>query len=66
MSATAQIARVPVDMRYSSRTIAGIPASFVSARAEGKVVYKLIRTSRLYEQIVQQIEESIALRFAKP
>ena len=59
MSATAQIARVPVDMRYSSRTIAGIPASFVSARAEGKVVYKLIRTSRLYEQIVQQIEESI-------
>jgi GntR family transcriptional regulator, transcriptional repressor for pyruvate dehydrogenase complex len=59
MSATAQIARVTVDMRYSSRTIAGILASFVSARAEGNVVYKLIRTSRLYEQIVQQIEESI-------
>jgi GntR family transcriptional regulator, transcriptional repressor for pyruvate dehydrogenase complex len=59
MSATAQIARVLVDVRYSSRTIAGVPASFVSARAEGNVVYKLIRTSRLYEQIVQQIEESI-------
>src|ERR1700728_3705759 len=59
MSATAQIARVPVDVRYSSRTIVGVPASFVSAHAEGNVVYKLIRTSRLYEQIVQQIEESI-------
>src|SRR6202043_3440557 len=28
-------------------------------RAGGRVVYKLVRTSRLYEQIVQQIEESI-------
>jgi len=55
MSATAQI----VDMRYSSRTIAGVPASFVSAGAEGNLVYKLIRTARLYEQIVQQIEDSI-------
>src|SRR6202167_97764 len=59
MSATAQTARVPVDVRYSSRTIVGGPASFVSAHAEGSVVYKLIRPSRLYEQIVQQIEESI-------
>src|ERR1700723_3821784 len=59
MSATAQIARVPVDVRYSSRTIAGVPASFVSAGAEGNLVYKLIRTARLYEQIVQQIEDSI-------
>jgi GntR family transcriptional repressor for pyruvate dehydrogenase complex len=46
-------------MRYSSQTIAGIPASFVSDDAEGNRVYKLIRTSRLYEQIVQQIEDSI-------
>jgi GntR family transcriptional regulator, transcriptional repressor for pyruvate dehydrogenase complex len=45
-------------MRYSSRTIAGLPGC-ASPSAGGEVVYKLIRTSRLYEQIVQQIEESI-------
>src|ERR1700736_5232346 len=59
MSSTEQTVQSPVDMRYSSRTIAGNPAGFVSPRAEGNVVYKLVRTSRLYEQIVQQIEESI-------
>jgi GntR family transcriptional repressor for pyruvate dehydrogenase complex len=48
-----------VEMRYSSQTIAGTPAGFVSPRAEGNVVYKLVRTSRLYEQIVQQIEDSL-------
>ena len=46
-------------MRYSSRTIARLPADCASPRAGGKTVYKLVRTSRLYEQIVQQIEESI-------
>jgi GntR family transcriptional regulator, transcriptional repressor for pyruvate dehydrogenase complex len=44
-------------MRYSSRTIASPPAG--SECAGGKTLYKLVRTSRLYEQIVQQIEESI-------
>ena len=46
-----------VDMRYSSRTN-GVPAA-PTPRAGGKAVYKLVRTSRLYEQIVQQIEGSI-------
>jgi GntR family transcriptional repressor for pyruvate dehydrogenase complex len=47
-----------MDMRYSSQTIASPSAGFASD-AGGKAVYKLVRTSRLYEQIVQQIEESI-------
>lgn len=46
-----------VDMRYSSRT-SGVPAA-TTPRAGAKSVYKLVRTSRLYEQIVQQIEDSI-------
>jgi GntR family transcriptional regulator, transcriptional repressor for pyruvate dehydrogenase complex len=50
---------VRVGVRYSSQTIVGTPAGFVTPRAEGNVVYKLVRTSRLYEQIVQQIEDSI-------
>ena len=53
-------------MRYSSQTISGPPASFVSSGAEGRAVYKLVRTSRLYEQIVQQIEESIVKGDLKP
>lgn len=32
----------------------------------GRAVYKLVRTSRLYEQIVQQIEESIVKGALKP
>ena len=44
-------------MRYSSRTIASRPG--FSSLAGGIAVYKLVRTSRLYEQIVQQIEASI-------
>src|SRR5580698_10610042 len=56
----AQQTRQPaVDMRYSSRTRVGLPALCASLSAGGEAVYKLIRTSRLYEQIVQQIEESI-------
>jgi GntR family transcriptional repressor for pyruvate dehydrogenase complex len=51
-----------VDMRYSSQTIAG----FALHRAGGRAVYKLVRTSRLYEQIVQQIEESIVKGALKP
>ncbi len=49
----------PVDMRYSSPTSAGATAGLTPVRAGGRAVYKLVRTSRLYEQIVQQIEESI-------
>src|ERR1700680_2102546 len=59
MSFTEQTTQTPVDVRYSSRTIVGSPAGFVSPPAEGNVVYKLVRTSRLYEQIVEQIEGSI-------
>ena len=58
MSPSQQSCRHLVDMRYSSRTIAG-PASFGHYCAGGRAVYKLVRTSRLYEQIVQQIEASI-------
>src|SRR6202451_251643 len=46
------------DMRYSSQTIASGSAG-VAPRAGDKAVYKLVRTSRLYEQIVQQVEDSI-------
>jgi len=53
-------------MRYSSRTIGGIPAGFCVNHAGDRVVYKLVRTSRLYEQIVQQIEESIVKGTLKP
>ncbi len=57
MSSPQQTRHRLVDMRYSSRTIASLPSGF--ACAGGKTLYKLVRTSRLYEQIVQQIEESI-------
>jgi GntR family transcriptional regulator, transcriptional repressor for pyruvate dehydrogenase complex len=56
----------PVDMRYSSQTIADSSASSAPLRAGGSAVYKLVRTSRLYEQIVQQIEESIVKGTLKP
>jgi GntR family transcriptional repressor for pyruvate dehydrogenase complex len=59
MSILEQSRQALVDMRYSSRTMASQPAGFASSGAGGKAVYKLVRTSRLYEQIVQQIEESI-------
>ncbi len=44
-------------MRYSSQTIGS--GTLASSTREGRAVYKLVRTSRLYEQIVQQIEASI-------
>jgi GntR family transcriptional repressor for pyruvate dehydrogenase complex len=59
MSSTEQIPPGLVDMRYSNQTKVGGSAGFAAKRAGGSVVYKLVRTSRLYEQIVQQIEESI-------
>src|SRR6202795_816906 len=58
MSSPQQSLQPPVDMRYSSQTIAR-PARCGRSCAGGSAVYKLVRTSRLYEQIVQQIEESI-------
>jgi GntR family transcriptional regulator, transcriptional repressor for pyruvate dehydrogenase complex len=48
-----------LDVRYSSRTTPGALAGHSDGPAGGSPVYKLVRTSRLYEQIVQQIEESI-------
>ena len=53
-----------MDLRYSSRTITS--GAVVPHRAGGPAVYKLVRTSRLYEQIVQQIEESIVKGDLKP
>ncbi len=52
-----------VDMRYSSQTIASSPKL---ARAGDHPVYKVVRTSRLYEQIVQQIEEAVLNGSLKP
>src|SRR5712671_3717764 len=52
-----------LDLRYSSRTIASSPKL---ARAGENPVYKVVRTSRLYEQIVQQIEESVLNGSLKP
>src|SRR5579862_6076372 len=50
----------PLDLRYSSLTTARPRSSLLATDgAGGCFVYKLVRTSRLYEQIVQQIEESI-------
>jgi DNA-binding GntR family transcriptional regulator len=46
-------------MRYSNQTTTSRPAGFAPRCVGGNAVYKLVRTSRLYEQIVQQIEESI-------
>ena len=52
-----------LDLRYSSQTIAGFPKL---ARAGDSPVYKVVRTSRLYEQIVQQIEDSVLNGTLKP
>ncbi len=57
---------MPVDVRYSNRTTIGRPTGFAPNGAGGTAVYKLVRTSRLYEQIVQQIEESILKGALKP
>jgi GntR family transcriptional repressor for pyruvate dehydrogenase complex len=52
-----------LDLRYSSQTIVGSPNRPVR---ESTPVYKVVRTSRLYEQIVQQIEESVLNGSLKP
>ena len=54
-----QSRQAPVDMRYSSRTKANASTRLALHGAGGRAVYKQIRAARLYEQIVQQIEESI-------
>jgi GntR family transcriptional regulator, transcriptional repressor for pyruvate dehydrogenase complex len=51
-------------LRYSSQTIALRRSG--SHSLGDRAVYKLVRTSRLYEQIVQQIEESIVQGTLKP
>jgi GntR family transcriptional regulator, transcriptional repressor for pyruvate dehydrogenase complex len=53
-------------MRYSNQTRAGFATGVAAIRAGGSAVYKLVRSSRLYEQIVQQIEESIVKGDLKP
>ena len=58
--------RCSVDMRYSSQTITSLSAGFAPLHAGDRALYKLVRTSRLYEQIVQQIEESIVRGDLKP
>lgn len=55
-----------MDMRYSNRTMAGSLSGPALLRAGGNTMYKLVRTSRLYEQIVQQIEDSIVKGELKP
>lgn len=54
-----------MDIRYSSQTSRGACGRPSALRA-GDSLYKLVRTSRLYEQIVQQIEESIVKGALKP
>ena len=62
-SKTAETPPQTLDLRYSSRTIASSPKL---ARAGENPVYKVVRTSRLYEQIVQQIEDSVLNGSLKP
>src|SRR5580658_6937162 len=62
-SNNAQSAAQSLDLRYSSQTIASSPKL---VRAGDNPLYKVVRTSRLYEQIVQQIEESVLKGTLKP
>src|SRR5437660_1115369 len=66
LMALQQTPPVSVDVRYSNRTTIGRPAGLAPNGAGGTAVYKLVRTSRLYEQIVKQIEESILKGALKP
>jgi GntR family transcriptional repressor for pyruvate dehydrogenase complex len=66
MAVPQQTVPIPVDVRYSNRTTTGRPTGLARNNAGGMAVYKLVRTSRLYEQIVQQIEESILKGALKP
>lgn len=65
MPATRNPQLAPV-LRYSSRTKSGVSFRFAVQGAGDGFVYKLVRTARLYEQIVQQIEESIVRGDLKP
>ena len=65
MLSVQQTKPTPADMRYSSQTKAPGLRCCQTVRG-GMAVYKLVRTSRLYEQIVQQIEESILKGDLKP
>jgi GntR family transcriptional repressor for pyruvate dehydrogenase complex len=62
-SKTAETPPKALDLRYSSQTIASPPKL---ALAGDSPVYKVVRTSRLYEQIVQQIEDSVLNGSLKP
>ncbi len=62
-SETAETAPPALDLRYSNQTIA---SPHKLAPAGDCPVYKVVRTSRLYEQIVQQIEESVLNGSLKP
>src|SRR6202050_4868309 len=66
MASSEQIRLPAVDIRYSNQTTTSRPAGFAPRSAGGNAVYKLVRTSRLYEQIVQQIEDSILKGALKP
>src|SRR5215472_8833151 len=62
-----QLTRQPTSvLRYSSPTTDGDFSPSAVLHAGERLVYKLVRTSRLYEQIVQQIEESIVKGNLKP
>jgi GntR family transcriptional repressor for pyruvate dehydrogenase complex len=60
----AEVRTRSLDLRYSSRTIVCSPKP--ALRAGDNPVYKVVRTSRLYEQIVQQIEDSVLNGSLKP
>jgi len=60
---TTETAQHPLGLRYSSRTSASSPKLACAGDAP---VYKVVRTSRLYEQIVQQIEASVLDGTLKP
>src|SRR6202041_2260726 len=66
MASSQQIRLPAVDIRYSNQTTTSRPVGFAPRSAGGNAVYKLVRTSRLYEQIVQQIEDSILKGALKP
>src|SRR3984957_10861143 len=63
LPSSAQTLPKSLDLRYSSRTIASSPKL---ERSGDIAVYKVVRTSRLYEQIVQQIEDSVLKGTLKP
>src|SRR5215468_1883021 len=53
-------------LRYSNPTKDGDLSPCAIPRAGERLMYKIVQTSRLYEQIVQQIEDSILKGDLKP